>query len=191
MRTLILVKIENRPHGMTNVKNFDSSLLSIDEVLFKKKTDCVIYDIKSFKNIGNENSLYLVFNNVDAYIECNFTEENNENKYLIFASTGKNKEVLENYTKLWDEIKDQMELISGKIPIKYEKDFMKIRFESDNDLPLGKILSIGVCIITVGSVFQEDNEYYPQVYLHECLYEHEYEYEDDFEDDMKMKMKMI
>ena len=65
---------------MTNIKNFDSSLLSIDQVLFLKNTDCVIYDIEYFKALDNENSLYLVFNNVDAYIECNSTEENNENK---------------------------------------------------------------------------------------------------------------
>ena len=31
---------------------------------------------------------------------------------------------------------------------------MKIRFESDDDLPLGEILSIPVCIVTVGFVFQ-------------------------------------
>ena len=117
-------------------------------------------------------SLYLVFNNVYAYIE-----ENNEDKYLIFILTDKNKEALENYTELWDEIKDQIETISGN---KCEKDFMKIRFQSNYYLPLGKLLSIPVCIITVGSVFQEDNNYYPQVYLHECLYkfEHKYERED-------------
>ena len=92
---------------------------------------------------------------------------------MIFASTDKNKEALENYTELWDEIKDQIETISGNKPIAYKKDFMKIKFESDDDLPLGKILSIPVCIITVRSVFQENNNYYPQVYLHECLYEYE------------------
>ena len=56
---------------------------------------------------------------------------------------------------------------------------MKIRFESDDDLPLGEILSIPVCIVTVGFVFQEDNNYYPQGYFHECLYECDYEDEDD------------
>ena len=36
------------------------------------------------KNIDNENCLYIIFNNVDGYIiECS------EDKYLIFASTGK------------------------------------------------------------------------------------------------------
>ena len=118
--------------------------------------------------------LFLVFNNVEACIE-----ENNEDKYLIFASKDKNKEALENYTELWDRIKDQIELISDNKPVKYENDFMKIKFESDDDLPLGKILSIPVCITTVRSVFYKNNKYYPQAYLHECLYEFEPKYEDD------------
>ena len=106
----------------------------------------------------------LFFNNVDVYIE-----ETNENKYLIFASTNKNKEVLGNYAELWDEIKDQIEATNDVKPIKYEKNFMKIKFESNDDLLLGKILSIPVCIVTVGSVFQEDNIYYLQVYMNVCM----------------------
>ena len=47
------------------------------------------------KNIDSENCLYIIFNNVDGYIiECS------EDKYFIFASTGKNKKVLKKYTKL-------------------------------------------------------------------------------------------
>ena len=64
---------------------------------------------------------------------------------MIFASTEKNKEALENYTELWDKIKDQIELTSGNKPTEYKKDFIKIKFESDDDLPLGKILIIPVC----------------------------------------------
>ena len=80
---------------MINIKNFDLSLLDIEKISFKS-TDDVIYDIKyiTMKSLDNENSLYLIFNNVDGYIECNSTEESNENKYLIFASTDKNKEAL-------------------------------------------------------------------------------------------------
>ena len=40
---------------------------------------------------------------------------------------------------------------------------MKIRFESDDDLPLGKILSIPSMIIVTRSIFQEDNKYFSQV----------------------------
>ena len=123
------------------------------------------------KSLDNENfdcanSLYF-FNNVDGYIECNSAEyiecnsaeEINENKYLIFVSTDKNKEVLEKYKELWDEIKNQIKTISGGKPIKYRRDFTKTKFKSDDDLPLGKILSIPACIIAVGSVFKEDNNY--------------------------------
>ena len=139
-----------------------------------KSNDAVIYHIEyiTMKSLDNENidsanSLYLVFSNVDGYI----IEESNENKYLIFASTDENKEVLEKYTELWDETKNEIETITGCKPIKYGRDFIKLRFESDDDLPLGKILSVPVFIIAVGSVFQEGNNYYPQIYLHEFLYE--------------------
>ena len=81
---------------------------------------------------------------------------------MSFASTDKNK--------FWDEIKNQIETINGGERIEHKKDFMKIRLESDDDLPLGKILSISGMIIVVRSVFHEDGKYYPQVYLHECLY---------------------
>ena len=134
------VNIKNRQNSffnsMTNIKNFDPSLLSIDKISFKS-TDSVIYDTKYFKNLDSANSLHVIFNNVDEYIE-----ENNEDKYLSFASTDKNKKSLENYTELWDEIKYQIKVIRGNKPIEYGKDFMKIKFESDDDLPLGKILSI-------------------------------------------------
>ena len=50
---------------------------------------------------------------------------------------------------------------------------MKIKFQSDDDLPLSKIKNIPVYVIIVRGVFKEDNKYYPQVLLHECFYEHE------------------
>ena len=84
---------------MTNIKNFDSSLLSIDQVLFKKDTDSVIYETEYFKNFDSANSLYLIFNTVDACIE-NPTEDDSKTKYLVFASTDKSKEALKNYTEL-------------------------------------------------------------------------------------------
>ena len=48
---------------------------------------------------------------------------------------------------------------------------MKIKFSSDDNLPLNKISNIHNMKIVVRSIFQEDNRYYPQVFLDECLYE--------------------
>ena len=67
------------------------------------------------------NYLYLVFNNLDAFIE-----KSGENKFLIFSSTEKNKTMLKNYTEVWDEIKEQTELIFDDKVNKYGKYFMKI-----------------------------------------------------------------
>ena len=106
MITFRQASIENRPYyffnDVINIKNFDPNLLSIDKISFNS-TDAAIYYIKyiiikslDHENIDSANHLYLVFNNVDGCI----TEESNENKYLIFASTDKNKEVLKKYTEL-------------------------------------------------------------------------------------------
>ena len=52
---------------------------------------------------------------------------------------------------------------------------MRIRFDSNDDLPLNKILSIPILSIVVKSVFQNENKYYLQIHVHECEYEYEYE----------------
>ena len=100
-------------------------------------------------------------------------KKSGENRYLIFASTEKNKIVLENYTELWDETKERIGLMTGDKVTKYSKDFMKIRFKTNDDLPLSKIINIAVCVIIVSSIFKENNKYYPQVLFHDCFYEYE------------------
>ena len=114
---------------MINIKSVEPKLLNIDKISFIS-TDVVVYNIEYITmksidhvNIDSANSLYLIFNNVDVYIKCNSIKESDEDKYLVFASTDKNKEVLEKYTEVWDEIKNLIETISGGKPIKYGKDF--------------------------------------------------------------------
>ena len=117
MRTIKQVIIKNRQNyffnNMTNISNFDPSWLNVDSIKLKSYNS-IIYHIKYIKNLNSSNSLYLVFNNLDACIE-----KTDDNKYLIFASTDKNKMVLRDYTEIWDEIKEQIKLISGNKVIKY------------------------------------------------------------------------
>ena len=53
----------------------------------------------------------------------------------------------------------------------YEKDFMKRKFNSDDNLLLNKPLKLYMLTISFRSVFQEDNKYYPHVFWDECFYE--------------------
>ena len=46
-----------------------------------------------------------------------------------------------------------------------------MKFNSDDDLPLNKILKLHMLTIIVGTVLEEGGKYYPQVFLDECLYE--------------------
>ena len=52
----------------------------------------------------------------------------------------------------------------------YEKDFMKIKFNSDEDLPSNKPLKFHAMTIIIRSVFEEDGKLYPQVFLDDALY---------------------
>ena len=91
---------------------------------------------------------------------------------MIFARTDKNKSALKTYTEIWDEIKQEIELISGNKVNRYSKDFIGIKFESDDDLPLSEIINIPVCAVVITSVFEEDGKYYPQILLYDCFYEY-------------------
>ena len=53
----------------------------------------------------------------------------------------------------------------------YEKDYMKIKFNSDDDLPLNKPLKFHAMTIIIRSVFGEDDKLYTQVFLEDALYE--------------------
>ena len=48
---------------------------------------------------------------------------------------------------------------------------MKIKFNSDDDLPLNKPLKFHSMTIVIRSVFEEDDKLYPQVFLYDTLYE--------------------
>ena len=110
--------------------------------------------------------MYLIIGKVNGYIE-----EKNESKYLVFDSTDENKEVLEKYTEVWDGIKNEIETINGGKKGEYDKDFIKIKFNSDNNLPLDKPLKLHLLAIIVRCVFEEDSKFYSQLYLDECFYE--------------------
>ena len=108
--------------------------------------------------------MYFIVDEADGSIECNSIEEKNGNKYLVFASTDKNKKVLKNYTELWDGIKYHIKTINGGESNEYEKYFMRIKYNSDDNLPLNKLLNLHDLAIIGRSVFEEDGQYYPQLF---------------------------
>ena len=99
-----------------------------------------------------------------------YIEEKGANKYLIFDSTDEYKKLLKKNIEVWDGIKNKIEEVSsGKSD--YEKDYMKVKFNSDDNLPLSKPLKFHNMTMTIRSVFEEDGKHYLQVFLDDTLFE--------------------
>ena len=81
--------------------------------------------------INSVNPLYLLINKTDGFIE-----EKEGDKYLNIALTGRNTEVLKKYAEVWSGIKDCIGKLDDSELGEYDKDYMKIKFNSDDDIPL-------------------------------------------------------
>ena len=138
-----------------STKNITKILIFItwDTLKLKKTDDC--------ESIYSVNPLYLLVNHANGYIE-----EKNGNKYFIFNdSVDENKEVSKKYADVWDGIKCKIKTINGGKENDYGKDYKKIKFNSDDDLPLNKPLKFHAMTINIRSVLEEDGKLYPQVFL--------------------------
>ena len=145
-------------------------MLKIDKKSYK---DIGIYNIgyiaikkiDDWKNINSVNPLYLNITHANRYIE-----EKGVNNYFVFDSTDENKELLKKYNVVFNGIRDKIERINSD-ERDYKKDYMKIKFNSDDDLPLNKPLKFHNMTITIISFFEENDNLYPQVFLDDTLYE--------------------
>ena len=124
-----------------DIKNFDTGLLKIDKKSYK---GIGIYNIgyitkkkiDDCEKIYSVNPLYLLIDHASGYIE-----EKGVNKYLVFDSTDENKELLKKYNDVFNGIRDKIKEINSD-ECDYEKDYMKIKLNSDDELTLNKPLKI-------------------------------------------------
>ena len=56
-------------------------------------------------------------------------------------------------------------------PIKYDDNYMNIKFNTDDNIPLNKIIYLPTITITIRSITKKDGKCYPQLFLDDCLYE--------------------
>ena len=168
------IDIKNRTYyfynDIINLKTFDARLLKIDKKSYK---DICIYiigyitikRIGDCENIYSVNLLHLRIDHASGYIE-----EKGVNKYLVFDSTDENKELLKKYNYSFNGIKHKIKKVCSN-ECDYEKDYMKIKFNSDDNLLLNKPLEFHNITITIRSVFKKDGKLYPQLFLDDTLYE--------------------
>ena len=104
-------------------------------------------------------------------MQVDILKKKNGNQYLIFGDyASENKALIKKYADVWDGIKNEIKAINSGEENNYEKDYMKVKFNSDDDLPLNKPLKFHAMTIIIRSVFEEGGTLYPQVFLDDCFY---------------------
>ena len=146
METTKQINIKNRTYYFYNdiIENFDAGLLKIDK---KSNKDINIYNIGcvtkkkigNCMNINSVNPLHLGITHANGYIE-----EKYANKYIVVDSTDENKDLLKNYNDVFNGIRDKIREINNN-ECDYEKDYIKIKFNTNDDLPLNKSLKFQPC----------------------------------------------
>ena len=111
-------------------------------------------------NVNSVSPLYLISNRIDGFIE-----EKEGDKYLKIALTDRNSEVLRKYSEVWNGIKDCIEKINDEKSGEYDKDFMKIKFNSDDNILLNKQLNFPTITVIIRNIFETDGKYFPQTFF--------------------------
>ena len=164
------INIKNRTHYFFNdiidIENFDQNNIKIDEKPYKNIPVYYIgyVTIKKYIKICSVSPLHLIFIYVNGYFE-----ENNGNKYLTLVPTNESKEKIKKCEEIWIKIRDLIRPMT-KHSDDVDKIYMKIKFNSDDELLINKTIEIPTIIIVVRAIFLENNKYLPQVFLDECLY---------------------
>ena len=122
----------------------------------------------NIKELNIKNRTYYFYDDMNH--DDGFIEEKEGSKYLNFAFTD-NSEVLKKYSEIWSGINKQIKAINSGESGEYGNDYIKIKFNSDDDLPLNKQLKFINLTIIVRSVFEENGSLYPQILLGQSLYE--------------------
>ena len=125
------IKIKNQAYynyyDIIRLKSFDPIYSKID----RKQT--LIKRIENYERICSVIApSYWIASFASGYIK-----KQDGNKYLIFDNSFTiNMDLLKKYTEFCDVVKYEIKKINGGKEPDYRKDYIKIKFESDNDLPL-------------------------------------------------------
>ena len=165
------INIKNRTYYFYNdiidLDEFDESKIRVDKKVFndidiyylgyeykKKITECNV--------IRSVNPLYLRI--VD--IKGQFGKGKDDAWYLVISDKD------DFYKRLVDILKSIKNKITEKTrdALEYDKDYMKIKFESNNIFPTDKDVNIHLSTIVIRAIFAKGGKYYPQLFLDGDLY---------------------
>ena len=167
------INIKNRAYYLyndqINLKDFDARLLKVGKKYYNEIDSyyigyVTVKKIANYNNINSVNPLYLMINDMIGRFE-----EKSGNEYLVLDDMDENKEVSNKYEEVSQGVKKEIETINGGKKIEYGKDFEKIRFESNEYLPINTPIKLYLLTIIIRCVFSEGGKFYPKLFLNDAL----------------------
>ena len=79
-------------------------------------------------------------------------------------------DLLRKFAEIRKNIRAKIKENTGGI-VQYDKDYMRIKFESNDNLPTDNIVNMHQVTIIIRSVFAQNGKFYPQLFLDDALYE--------------------
>ena len=173
MEVIKQVNIKNRTYyfynDIINLDEFDRRNIKVDKNNFN---DIDIY-YRGYKyketttecnEINSVNPLYLSIPDMKGQFEKG--KSDNLCYLIIFGD----ENVLRIFANIWKSIRAKIEENTVGI-VQYDKEYMKIKFESNDNLPTDNIVNIRLVTIIIRSVFAQNGKFYPQLFLDDALYE--------------------
>ena len=153
---------------MINLDEFHGSKINVDRKSFN---DIDIYyldyeykkKITKSNEINSVNPLYLRIKDMKSQVK----KDKGDNVWylIIFGDTN----ISRKFVNIWKSIRAKIEENTGGI-VQYDKDYMKIKFASSDNLPTDNIVNMDSVTIIIRSVSVQNGKFYPQLFLDDALY---------------------
>ena len=151
------------------INHFDSNLLEV--IKRESRIGANIYYIGYVLNPNYDyntmSPLYFVINCLIGYIG---EIEGSDYKYLVVTKSMRNRKIIHSFDIIWSHIEHKINPNNFNNNNNNIKDYNKLKFNSDIDLPTDFLIEYRSLIINVSRVIEKDAKYYPEIYLDECLY---------------------
>ena len=170
MGTTKEINTENRTYyfnnDIINLDEFDVSKIKVDKKDFNDIDSYYLgyehkKNISECNGINSLNPLYLRIININSQFE----KGKDDAWYLVISD----KDVYKKLVDIFESIKNK---ITEKTwdAVEYDKDYTKIKFESNNIFPMDKDVNIYTATIIIRAIFAKDGKYCPQLFLDDGLY---------------------
>ena len=144
------------------INDFDSNLLEI--IKRESRIGANIYYIGYVHNPNYDyhtiNPLYFIINRLIGYVE---EIDGSDDKYLFVTKSMRNRKIVHSFDNVWSHIENKINPNNFNNNNKI-KDYDKLRFNSDIDLPTDTLIKFRSLIINVSCVIEKDGKYYPEIY---------------------------